>query len=80
MLLKFKGDVIAFLDSYKVAVHDDKEISAVDKFNYLKPLLEGPAIPCIEGLPITEDNYGNAIELLQTSFWENTTSDNRTHD
>ena len=45
-LPKFKSDVMtwtAFWDSYKSAVHDNTEISAVDKFNYPKSLLEGPA-------------------------------------
>ena len=71
VLPKFKGDVTtwtAFLDSYKSAVHDNREISAVDKFNYLKSLLEGPAVRCIEGLPITEHDYRSAVDLLQHRF------------
>ena len=71
MLPKFKGDVMAwtaFWDSYKSSVHDSRSISAIDKFNYLKLLLEGPASRCIEGLLITEDNYGSAVELLQRRF------------
>ena len=71
VLPKFKGDVTtwtAFWDSYKSAVHNNREISAVDKFNYLKSLLEGPAVRCIEGLPITEHNYRSAVDLLQHRF------------
>ena len=68
VLPKFRGDVTqwtTFWDSYKNAVHDNKDISTIDKFNYLKSLLEGSAARCIQGLPITEHNYDNAVELLQ---------------
>ena len=71
VLLKFKGDVTqwtSFLDSYKNAVHENIDISTIDKFNYLKSLLEGPAARCVQGLPITEHNYDRAVELLQERF------------
>ena len=71
ILPKFKGDVTTwttFWDSYKSAVHDNRETSTVNKFNYLKLLLEGPAVCCIEGLPITEDNYHSAVDLLRHCF------------
>ena len=57
-----------FWDSYKSSVHDNNDIATVDKFNYLKSLLEGPAYRCIQGLPITASNYEGAIELLQQRF------------
>ena len=71
ILPKFRGDVTtwtAFWDSYKLSVHDNRCLSTVDKFNYLKSLLEGPASHCIEGLPVTTSNYDDAIELLQKRF------------
>ena len=43
-------------------------ISTIDKFNYLKSLLEGPATRCVQGLPITERNYDSAVKLLQERF------------
>ena len=70
-LPKFKGDITlwgTFWDSYKSSVHDNNDIATVDKFNYLKSLLEGPAHRCIQGLPITASNYEGAIELLQQRF------------
>ena len=70
-LPKFKGDITlsgTFWDSYKSSVHDNNDIATVDKFNYLKSLLEGPAYRCIQGLPITASNYEGAIELLQQRF------------
>ena len=68
---RFKDDVTqwtTFWDSYKSAVHDSKDISTIDKLNYLKFLLEGSTARCIQGLPITEHNYDNAVELLQEPF------------
>ena len=39
----FDGDITrwtSFWDSYKSAIHDNRSLSAVDKFNYLRSLLE----------------------------------------
>ena len=52
-LPKFKGDLTtwtAFWDSFNSSVHENPDISNVDKFNYLKSRLEGPAARCVEGL------------------------------
>ena len=49
-------------------MHENNEISKIDKFNYLNSLLEGPASHTIQGLSLTEANYDSAVELLQTRF------------
>ena len=57
ILPKFRGDItkwISFWDSFKSAVHENKAISLVDKFNYLNSLLEGPASRAIQGLSLTD--------------------------
>ena len=54
-----------FWDSYKSSVHDNNDIATMDKFNYLKSLLEGPAYRCIQGLPITASNYEGAITHME---------------
>ena len=44
ILPKFRGDVTTwkgFWESYKSAVHDNESISKIDKFSYLRSLLEG---------------------------------------
>ena len=67
-LAKFKGDVtawVSFWDSFKSAVHENNEISKIDKFIYLHSLLEGAAALTIQGLSLTEANYDSAIELLK---------------
>ena len=71
VLPKFRGDVTkwtSFWDSFKSAVHENKAISLVDKFNYLNSLLEGPASRAIQGLSLTDANYKSAVEILQERF------------
>ncbi|KAK3727775.1 hypothetical protein QZH41_016420, partial [Actinostola sp. cb2023] len=49
-LRKFKGDPkewITFWERFSSAVHDNPTISDVDKFNYLKGLLEGSALTTV---------------------------------
>ena len=71
MLKKFSGEVIqwqSFWDSYKSAMHNEKGLSVITKFSYLRDLLEDSATSVIAGLPTTEANYSSAIELLQRRF------------
>ena len=71
MLPKFRGDVTAwttFWDSFKAAVHDNTELTKIDKFNYLTSLLEGAAAHSIQGLTLSGANYDNAVELLKQRF------------
>ncbi len=58
----------AFWDSFKSAIHENPELSNVDKFNYLKSLLEKSAAASIEGLSLTESFYITAIEMLEQRF------------
>ena len=70
-LPKFRGDVTkwsTFWDSFQSAIHDNREISKVDKFNYLNSVLEGTAARAIAGLTLTASNYDNAVEILQDRF------------
>ena len=70
-LPKFKGEVTrfcSFWDSYNSAIHSNHDISAIDKFNYLRALVEGPAARAIQGLALSAANYETAVEILQTRF------------
>lgn len=58
----------SFWNSYESAIHQNEELSDVDKFNYLKGLLKGSAASTIAGLPLSKDNYAAAVELLQQRF------------
>ncbi|CAB4004998.1 Hypothetical predicted protein [Paramuricea clavata] len=70
-LKKFKGDIkewIPFWDSYTSAIHDNPDLSDIDKFNYLNSLLESKAAEAIAGLKITSANYQEAVDVLNQRF------------
>ena len=67
-LPKFTGDITrfkTFWDSFNSAIHMNTELSSIDKFNYVKALLDGPAANVVQGLSLTEDNYLAAVELVK---------------
>ena len=67
-LRRFKGDVTqfrTFWDTFESAVHSNPGLTKSDKFSYLVSLLEGFASRAIEGLPVTEENYASAVEILK---------------
>ena len=67
----FKGNPIywtAFWDSYESAVHLNDSLSDIDKFNYLRSLLEKTAYEVIAGLTLSSANYREAIDILKKRF------------
>ena len=54
-------------DSYKAAIGKPNLLDA-EKFNYLKTLLIGEVANAISGLSLTNDNYGEAINILKNRF------------
>ena len=58
----------AFWDSYRSAIHHNDELSDVDKFNYLRFLLERTAYEAIAGLTMSSANYSEAIDILEKRF------------
>ena len=70
VLPKFSGDVLQWTsvwEQFNAAVHQS-DLPDVNKFTYLKSLLEGEAKEAIEGLPLTGQNYEKARKLLSDSF------------
>ena len=70
-LPKFDGKIIEFLpfwDQFRCAVHEVTNLSAVQKFIYLKSSLRGGALECITGYDVTESNYPLAVESLKARF------------
>ena len=66
-LPRFSGNILkwsSFWDSYASAVHNNPDLSDVDKFNYLRSLLEGSAYDAIAGLTLSSATYSEAIEIL----------------
>ena len=67
----FKGDLTAwttFWDSYKAAIHENLALSEIDKFNYLRSLLQGSAHEAVSGLTLTAANYKEAVSVLEKRF------------
>ena len=57
-----------FWDSFASAVDDNPGLSDVDKLNYLRNLLVGPAAGAIRGLPLTAEIYESARAILKKRF------------
>ena len=71
VLSSFNGDLCkwtSFWDSFQSAVHNNRTLSAIDKFNYLNSLLEDAAARTIQGLPLTSQNYEAAVKLLKDRY------------
>ena len=67
----FGGDPLQWLtfwDSFSAAIDKNHRLSDIEKMNYLNGMLKGEAARAISGLPLTEENYKKAIELLQERF------------
>ena len=54
----------SFWDSFESTVHTNTDLTKIDKFNYLVSLLKGTASRAIAGLPITEENYNAAVDII----------------
>ena len=70
-LPRFNGDPVkwtTFWDSYQSAIHLNPDLSEVDKFNYLRSLLDSTAFEAIAGLTLSSANYQQAIEILRKRF------------
>ena len=46
----------------------DTELNNIEKMNYLQNMLKGEAARAIAGLPLTNENYTKAIEILKERF------------
>ena len=70
-LSKFNGDLIewkGFWDQFKSTVHENNNISEIEKFNYLRTLLEDSALSAISGFTLSAENYGQTLEILQARY------------
>ena len=70
-LRSFNGNITTwttFWDSFESSIHNNTDLSEIDKFNYLKSLLEGTAREAISGLTLTSTNYKEAIAILKKRF------------
>ena len=68
---KFNGNPLhwqSWWDCFNSAVHSNDSLMQIDKYIYMKHLLEGQAAACISGLQLTESNYAEAVETLKQRF------------
>jgi hypothetical protein len=59
---------MAFCDTFKSLIHENKTISAIEKFHYLKSSLGGEAKNVISSIEISAENYQSAFKLLKDRF------------
>ena len=67
----FSGDPVAwttFSESFSSAIHQNADLSDIEKFQYLQSLLQKSAADTIRGLPLTGVNYKEAVDLLQSRY------------
>ena len=55
----------SFQESFEVAVMNNPDLTEVQMFHYLRGYLKGEARLAIEGLPVTRDNFKEAVQLLE---------------
>ena len=71
MIQSFRGELTTwttFWDSFEVAIHNNRSLSNIEKFNYLRSLLQGPALDAVAGLTLTDANYNEAVQVLTSRF------------
>lgn len=67
-LRSFGGDLTqwtSFWESFQAAIHNNDDLSDIEKFNYLNSLIERTAKEAISGFALTAGNYHEAIRTLQ---------------
>ena len=67
-LKKFDGDVTAwtsFWVSFESSIHLNTDLTDIDKFNYLRSLLELSTLESIAGLTLSSTNYTVAVAILK---------------
>ena len=70
-MVTFSGDKLKwteFWDSFECAIHQNKKMSDIEKFNYLKSKVTGEAKSAILGLSLSKENYQIAVDILKDRF------------
>lgn len=70
-LPKFSGTYegwLNFFEIFQALVHNNTEISTIQKFYYLQSCLTGEAVQVLQSLEICEANYQQALDLLKERY------------
>ena len=68
---KFCGDpkkYRTFRDSFEAAITKNESLSDVERLTYLRSLLGGEAKRNLEGLAVTNENFKEAVQLLESRY------------
>lgn len=57
-----------FYQLFCSTIDDDHRLTPVHKFLYLRSVLTGEAADCVNGLPLSDENYITAIAILKDRF------------
>ena len=57
-----------FVDSFNCAIDSNESLSGVQKLTYLKNLVTGKAASIIDGIPLSNNNYETAFNLLKDRY------------
>ena len=67
----FNGDATewrTFIEAFDATIHARIDKTNIEKFTYLEGFLNGSALQTIDGLPLINDNYVNARDMLQKRY------------
>ena len=53
-----------FYDQFNISIHQNKTLSDIDRFSYLRRYLAGKALATISGLILYSENYKKALNIL----------------
>ena len=70
-LREFSGNPLewqSFWDQFQSSIHNNESINDVDRFLYLKKFLSGTALSTISGLTLSNDNYKEAVTILNNRY------------
>lgn len=58
----------SFYDLFKSLIHENDELSNVEKFQYLLTSLEAEPLALVKGIPLTDTNYPVAFDMLERRY------------
>ncbi|XP_063825537.1 uncharacterized protein LOC135075125 isoform X1 [Ostrinia nubilalis] len=58
----------SFIELFSAVIDNNSKLAAIQKLFYLRKYLKGEPLSLIEGLPVTGDSYGKALELLRNRY------------
>ncbi|XP_055645015.1 uncharacterized protein LOC129780602 [Toxorhynchites rutilus septentrionalis] len=70
-LPEFNGEFdkwLPFFDTFKTLIHGNPDLSAIQRFHYLRASLKGEALKVVDAFPMSEASYGAAWSALTKRF------------